>query len=196
VLLGLTIADAVAARAAVGDVASAGYYLAMTDRLPNGTVTPCWDNGVLRAMAGDPVQPYTTTVGLLDDSLLLYIVPAAAAVDATRASRLSETLAWGIPVVAAGGLISLVLLALRLLAQAAATAEAVATADSTRDSIMCVCVCLGVCVRVFVCVTHCVCACVRVCVCVCVYVCVCMFVAACDACGCVREGASVTRVME
>ena len=61
VLLGLTIADAVAARAAVGDVASAGYYLAMTDRLPNGTVTPCWKNGVLGAMAGDPVHPYTTT---------------------------------------------------------------------------------------------------------------------------------------
>jgi hypothetical protein len=121
--------------AAVGVVASAGYYIAFADLLPNGTVVRCFDAGVPGTMAGVARQDAT----LLDGTLQVLLAPSAAAVDAARPSRMSATLAWGAPVVAAGGMLSAVLMILRLqrnAAQAAATHEALSASDGTRDSLM------------------------------------------------------------
>jgi signal transduction histidine kinase len=134
-LIGLTIEDAVAFEVAVGDVADTTMHLSVAQVKPNGSVAILYQGaGSLGVIAG--LQPYVTTFGFGGNALRVLLGPSVASVDAVKTARLTSTLSWGAPVVAAVGVGSLVLMTLRLLAQVSATREALASSEQTRDSIM------------------------------------------------------------
>ena len=136
-LLALTLDGAAALRASVDGVATGtGMALSIGNvSPPDGAVVPVFtDGGALGALDG--VHPFSTSFKFVDASLRVLLGPSAAAVAALRAARLASTLRWGAPVVVGVGLASAALMALRLLAQAAATRDALAASDATRDSVM------------------------------------------------------------
>ena len=133
-LIGITMEDEIAFDAAVGDVAGSSMSLSICRVASNGIVVSLYTNGLLGTVPG--VTPSVTTVTFLNLTLQVAVGPSAAAAEAVRTSRLTSSISWGAPIVAAAGVISVIIMALRLLAQAAATRQAMDASDAARDSVM------------------------------------------------------------
>jgi signal transduction histidine kinase len=133
-LLSLTLEDDIVFDTAVGGVAGASYYISIGDVQADGSVVALYEDGVFGALAG--VAPHVTNVKFVHRTLRVMLGPSVGSINAVVAARLTSTLSWGAPIVAGIGLVSVVLMALRLLASVDATRGALAASEATRDSIM------------------------------------------------------------